>query len=212
MARSGAWLLFVGAMVVVASVTVLTFQPEVYHLDVDPEPLSPTGGTEPTESHNLTFGELSEKGQDAFVEALEFAIGSGEQSSTYVITGERNKPPDFDYVSDFSQSYRVEYQGSYYELSTHGKAGNLLFALVSVPAGLLGLVTFVLGLWYARSNRMRGTALGSLVAVVVLVVLDLGLPGYAPLLPTLAVRNFTLLAFGGVLWFGQGVAGVEYEA
>jgi hypothetical protein len=211
MARRGAWLLFFGAMVVVASVTVLTFQPEVYYFGVDPEPLNVTDGGDRLSSP-LSFGELSKKGQEAFVEALEFARESDEQFPRYEITGESNQPPDFGYTSDVSRIYRVQYQGSYYELSTSGEGGNLLFAIVSVPAAVIGLVAFALGLRRARSERVRATALGSLVTVVALILLDLGLPGYAPLLPTLGVRIFTLLTFGGILWFALGAAGVGEEA
>jgi hypothetical protein len=200
MPRRSVVLLAFGAVILVAAVTVGTFEEEVYRVTVSSEFTDAAG--DPTDPVPVDYADLSADGQAAFSGAFEAARESGSVSGDYAIRGDWNLPPEFADRSLFGTRYRVQYRGSAYQLSLSGAHGTRSppLAIGSLLAGLVGVRVFGVGLSRESTPRILATALASVCTVVALAATDGALPGYLRLPLEVGFRILTLAALAGLLW------------
>jgi hypothetical protein len=105
---------------------------------------------EPTDSLEMGVGlynysELSEQGKETFEKA--YRASQSDESGTYTITDEDDKPEDFAYTGGSGTTYQIYYQEEYYRLYT-SKGGGLMSNLDTLVMGGVALVVglFTIGL------------------------------------------------------------------
>lgn len=100
----------------------------------------------PNSTETMEYEDLSSEAQYAF----RTAINSSDGEST--LTGEENKPPEFQY-SDAESYYYIQYEGEHYRIGTLSGSGfNYIDKFVSIIIALLSVGIIGFGVYSYRTD------------------------------------------------------------